>query len=102
MALRYLYRELSSSRRRCRGCGKTIRRNIALHKGELWHYGCLQEARQKRYRCLDCGAILSRLELVEGSSLGVDYLACGSCGSTRIRTLREWRPVPIGIGRVAI
>ena len=101
MALRYLY-NLPASKRICRACGKVIKRNIAVYKGELFHYGCLQEWRKKRYRCLDCGAILSRLELVEGSSLGVDYLACGVCGSTRIAPLREGGTPRITIRRMTI
>jgi len=80
MALRYLYRKLSKEERRCPYCGKVIQRNIAVHRGRYYHYGCLQEAKMKRYRCQNCGAVLSWLEIGEAEVLGRRVRSCPYCG----------------------
>ena len=90
MSLRYLYRKYGASRRICEGCGRVIHRNIAVHRGELWHYGCLMEAKKKRWRCLGCGAALSKLETSETTILGETERSCGYCGSTALAPLHTW------------
>lgn len=97
MSLRYLYRKYGSRDRVCRGCGKTIQRNIAIHQGEFWHYGCLMEDKQKRYRCLDCYRTLSTLETTESSIMGHPVRSCGYCGSTQIQPLSTWSPQTVNI-----
>ena len=88
MALRYLYRKVPDEERKCEYCGKVIKRNIALYKGRYYHYGCLQLAREKRYRCTRCGAILSWLEIGEADVLGKTVRGCPYCGG-KVRRIKR-------------
>lgn len=97
MSLRYLYRKFKPEQRICPGCGRSIQRNIAVHEGELWHYGCLQEAKKKRYRCMVCGAVLSRFEVSESLILGEKQLGCGVCGGD-VQPLGGPQPIRIAGG----
>jgi len=55
MSFRFLYRRVAVQNRRCAYCQKIIRRNIVKDKnGQLYHWGCLQTAREQKYRCLEC------------------------------------------------
>jgi len=89
MSLRYLYNTKAPWERICPGCGRVIKRNIALHGDQPWHYGCLQEAKKKKYRCKSCGAILNTLETVRVSIIGREIRSCGFCGSSSIEWLYQ-------------
>jgi len=95
MSLRYWYRK-SAKERICFICGRVIQRNIALHEGEPVHYGCLQQAKQKKYRCGNCGAALNTLETVKVTVAGRELRHCGYCGSP-VQPLYTWSPQPLNI-----
>lgn len=97
MSLRYLYRKYAPEERICPGCRKPIIRNIAVHEGELWHYGCLQEAKQWKYRCLNCHRVLRKLDVAESQVMGVPLLSCRFCGSTGVQPLYSWSPPVIEV-----
>jgi len=82
--LRQLYRELSAEERRCEYCGRVIHRNIDVYQGRLFHHGCRITASERRYRCTQCGAWLSWLELGEAEVLGRRVRSCPYCGG-RVR-----------------
>lgn len=67
MSVRYLYRTVPTSKRLCSyyRCQQPILRNLALDKetGLIYHYGCLQTAKDEHFRCLDCGATLDGREI---------------------------------------
>lgn len=57
MSVRILYRTIPVSKRTCNyyRCQERIQRNIAQDKnGHLYHYGCLLDAQEERYQCLEC------------------------------------------------
>lgn len=57
MSVRYLYKTIPQSQRVCSifRCQKPILRNIIKdERGRIYHYGCLQTARDERYRRLNC------------------------------------------------
>ena len=85
-ALRYLY-ERPKSQRTCPGCLKVIKRNIALHEGETWHYGCLLKAATYKYRCLQCGSRLRGLDTSTVYILDQPERSCRFCGSTGLQPL---------------
>jgi hypothetical protein len=96
MSLRYLYRK-APWERICTGCGRVIQRNIALHGTQPWHYGCLQEAKRKKYRCRSCGAMLNTLETVKVTVIGRDVRSCGFCGSTGVIPIYTWTPPEVNV-----
>jgi len=87
-SLRKLYEELSLEERICEYCGRPIRRNIDLYQGRLYHHGCLLSAKERRYRCLCCGAWLSWLELGEAEVLGRRVRSCPICGG-RVKEVKR-------------
>ena|SRR3972149_7371702 len=67
MSVRYLYNTLPSSKRVCSYylCRKPILRNNAkTGDGRLWHWGCLNDARDEHFKCTDCFA---RFDATEAS-----------------------------------
>lgn len=86
MSVRYLYRVLPASKRVCSywRCAQRILRNMTkTEDGRLWHYGCLQTAKDERYRCVECGSFLdgTQVSLADYAD-GKPTLSCGNCGST--------------------
>jgi len=96
MSLRYLYNTKAPWERICPGCGRVIERNIALHGDQPWHYGCLNLAKKKKYRCIGCGAVLNTLETVKATIAGREERHCGFCGSP-VQPLYTWRPPIVNI-----
>lgn len=95
MSLRYLYNKLAPWERICPVCGRVIERNIALHEEEPYHYGCLQQAKQVKWRCQGCFAVLNTLETVKANVAGREERHCGLCGSPVLQF--GWRPPALNI-----
>ncbi|HLE74948.1 MAG TPA: hypothetical protein VI864_02760 [Candidatus Bathyarchaeia archaeon] len=65
MSVRYLYQTIPRSKRICNyhRCQQPILRNIARDKnGAIYHYGCLQSARDEKWRCRECFLIFDATE----------------------------------------
>lgn len=97
MSVRYLYRVLPASKRICSywRCGTQILRNLTrTADGRLWHYGCLQSAKDDHFQCFDCN---SRLDGTEVNQVDFDEgrkFACGNCGSTNLKLPVNFRRIP--------
>lgn len=94
MSLRILYRKIPVNKRICSyyRCQKPILRNIAEdQEGRIYHYGCLQSARDQRFRCLNCYAIFDGTEVVVSEEFS-DKLTpiCPYCGSRNLKRLQSW------------
>jgi len=96
MSLRYLYNKLAPWERICPVCGRVIERNIALHEEEPYHYGCLQQAKQVKWRCQGCYSLLTTLETVRATVAGQQVRGCARCGSP-VKPLHTWSPPPLSI-----
>lgn len=97
MSVRYLYR-IPVSQRICSYylCRKRILRNIDRDKnGNIYHHGCLQNALEDQFHCLDC---FSSFDATEASFtekqqfFNDDFRAalkpiCPNCGSSNIKPL---------------
>jgi len=86
MSVRYLYRVLPASKRICSywRCQTQILRNMSrTEDGRLWHYGCLQTAKDEYHRCQECGSTLdgTQVSLADYAD-GQPALSCGNCGGT--------------------
>jgi len=91
MSLRFLYRQMPVSRRVCSyyRCQKPILRNIAQDKtGALYHWGCLQSARDEQYECLECASSFDGTEVVLTDYGDKTVVGCPSCGSVNLRSMR--------------
>jgi len=99
LSLRFLYRKLPVTERVCSyyRCQRPILRNIARDKdGHLYHWGCLQSARDEQYRCLECWTVFdgTRVAFHEvQSSYSGEFRAsftpaCPECGSFNLKNLR--------------
>jgi len=95
MSLRYWYRK-AAKERICFLCDQVIQRNIALYQGEPVHYGCLQKALVKKYKCMGCFAVLNTLETVKANVAGREERHCGYCGSP-VQPLYTYQPPIINI-----
>jgi Zn finger protein HypA/HybF involved in hydrogenase expression len=101
MSLRYLYRKIPQSNRRCsyyRCPRKSIRRNIDLDKnGRIYHHGCLMDALDEQHECLECFSSFDGTEtsfetqqIADG-----DYMTerlrplCPHCGSSNLKGLSQ-------------
>jgi hypothetical protein len=87
MSLRYLYRVKSPAELVCQGCGRVVQRNIAVFNDEMWHYGCLNEAKRFKYRCAGCGADLRTLDTISVTLIGETVKSCRFCGGVRLDPL---------------
>jgi len=96
MSLRYLYRTLAPEERICPSCGKPILRNIAVYEGDLWHYGCLQEAKRVKWRCRSCYAQLSTLQTIRATVGDQVIRACTRCGG-QVEPLYTWAPPQVNV-----
>jgi len=102
MSIRYLYKAISRSKRicnyyRCSRPGRIILRNIARDKnGAIYHYGCLQSAKDERWRCLECWMTFDATEcsFTETHDMRNDEFReryspiCPGCGSHNIKPLK--------------
>lgn len=98
MSVRYLYQMIPRSKRLCNyyRCQKPILRNIARDKnGHIFHYGCLSDAQDERYRCLECGSLFDATEaaLYEKQKVSGDEVkqilgvSCPNCGCQNLKPL---------------
>lgn len=98
MSLRFLYRKIQVSKRICsfHRCGQPILRNIARDQnGHLYHYGCLQSARDEQYRCLECYQTFDATEagqyekqtVRDGEVVELIGVSCPSCGSQNVKSV---------------
>jgi len=103
LSIRYLYRVLPSSKRICSywRCGTQILRNIAkTDDGRLWHYGCLQSAKDDRFHCLDCDSHQDSTEINVADFGEGPIFTCGNCGSTHVKIPSDFRYIPNKIGNL--
>ena len=96
MSFRFLYRRIPVSERVCSyyKCRSQILRNIArTSDGRIWHYGCLMNARDEQYRCLECYATFDATEASFDTKQIIrgDFMAerlqplCPHCGSQNLK-----------------
>jgi hypothetical protein len=92
LSFRFLYQRVPVKERICSYylCQKPILRNIAqTPDGRLWHYGCLNTAKDEQHKCLECfgtfdgtEAILSEHEQDRGDTFSMEMkLSCPYCGA---------------------
>ena len=91
MSIRYYYGKIPTEKRLCNWCGKPILRNIDEHEDSLYHHGCLMNAKDAYFECLDClnrfdGTFVNRVDYGDGPQF-----ACGNCGLTRLRRIKRWQ-----------
>ena len=107
MNARVLYRRIPLEKRLCSyyDCHKPIRRNLALDKnGRIYHYGCLQDALEEKYRCNDCfftfdatEAVLEEKQKLYGDEIkGLLGIICPNCGSRNIKPATMHHGMPSG------
>lgn len=101
MSVRVLYKQVSASQRPCSyyQCRKPILRNIAQDKkGRLYHYGCLLDAQEERYRCLECFGQFDATEVAveaetvmqrEGYMRETMRPRCPFCGCMNLKRIRS-------------
>jgi predicted nucleic acid-binding Zn ribbon protein len=97
LSIRYLYRVLPASKRVCSywRCGTIILRNLArTEDGRLWHYGCLQSAKDDHFHCLDCGANMDSTEITLTDLGEGPVFSCGSCGSSHLKQPKDFQKIP--------
>jgi hypothetical protein len=98
MSLRALYQRIPESKRTCNfyRCRNPILRNIDMDKdGRIYHHGCLMEARDERWRCLECFTVFDATEAVfeEAQKIVGDDVTeqlkvlCPGCGGSNIKSL---------------
>jgi hypothetical protein len=96
MSLRFLYRKVPVSQRRCNyyRCQRPILRNIARDKaGHIYHYGCLQSALDEKFRCVNCLNVFDATEAAfdtkqifkQGMFSERLQIMCPNCGGTNIK-----------------
>lgn len=101
MSIRYLYRKIPKSKRTCSYylCQKPILRNITRDKnGHIYHYGCLSDAQDERYRCLECGSLFDATEaaydehqIVQGDEVRQSLeVICPNCGCQNLKSLKPF------------
>ena len=101
MSVRYLYQAIPRSKRLCNYylCQKPILRNIARDKnGHIYHYGCLSDAKDERYRCLECGSLFDATEaafaehqIVQGDEVRQSLeVTCPNCGCQNLKSLKPF------------
>jgi len=101
MSIRYLYRKIPKSKRTCSyyHCQKPILRNITRDKnGHIYHYGCLSDAKDERYRCLECGSLFDATEaafaehqIVQGDEVRQSLeVICPNCGCQNLKSLKPF------------
>jgi len=95
MSVRALYRKIPESKRTCNYylCRDPILRNIDIDKdGRIYHHGCLLDAREEQWRCLECYQVFNVTEcgFVEAQKVVGDEISeiqkpvC-PCGSLNVK-----------------
>jgi len=76
----------------CEECGKPIFRNVArTTDGRAHHWGCLKRGHAKpAWHCLQCGAELTRSQVVKVFIGGIYARTCGVCGGSPIEPYRNY------------
>lgn len=98
MSIRRLYQTVPVKQRLCTyyRCQRPVLRNIDRTKdGRIWHHGCLMEAQDERYRCLECYYQFDATEAsfdVQHKCFNDEFSErlkpmCPSCGSTNLKSL---------------
>jgi len=88
MSIRYLYKTIPRDKRICCYylCEKPILRNIARDTdGRIYHYGCLNTAKDEQHRYLDCGGGFNGTEVALDNPFGETVVICPFCGSHKTR-----------------
>lgn len=88
MALRWVYRKIPADKRTCVVCGKTIDRNAYIENGNLYHFGCYNLEKGKKFKCVECLGECNGLEtpMVDG------VRACPHCGNVgTLRNMWWWK-----------
>lgn len=97
MSIRRLYKTVPVDQRVCsyyKCPSGRIRRNIArTNDGRLWHYGCLNDAHEEKYRCLECYMTFDATEasFQEGQVIHGDEIReqpkpiCPNCGCSNLK-----------------
>lgn len=96
MSVRYLYHTIPRSKRICNyyDCNKPILRNITRDKnGAIYHYGCLQTARDEKWRCRECWMTFDATEcafdekqIMRGDDVKQKFIPiCPGCGSHSLK-----------------
>jgi hypothetical protein len=96
MSLRALYRRIEPKKRICSyyKCRERIQRNIDRDKdGNIYHHGCLMDAQDEEYHCLDCYSTFDATEacFTEKQQFFNDNFRvqlkpiCPNCGSSNIK-----------------
>jgi len=94
------YQQIPLDQRICPVCEKPIEKNLAIHDGILFHWGCLKNDErfgETRALCLDCGSHLSRsmISKVWYQDENKAETICGNSGSPRLHWLTRrgpWKP----------
>jgi len=98
MSDRHLYRELPPSEIICTWCHNQVERNILkTSDGRIWHYGCLNTAKDTYYECLECfstfngvEASLEETQITSGDEFKTGHKAwCPNCGSSNVSGLTQ-------------
>jgi DNA-directed RNA polymerase subunit RPC12/RpoP len=98
MSLRRLYNSIPIQARHCTWCHNQIERNIATTPdGRLWHYGCLNDAKDTHYECVECfsrfdgtEACLEEIQSMRGDDFTTGRKAsCPNCGSSDMKGLSQ-------------
>jgi len=107
MSVRYLYQSIPHSKRLCSyyRCQKPILRNIARDKSNrIYHYGCLQTAKDEQWRCPECYATFDATEasFYEAENLRNDRCTevlrpmCPHCGCQAVRPVARHHEIVTG------
>lgn len=100
MSFRFLYRTIPASKRICSyyRCMKPILRNLARDQnGRLYHYGCLQTAKDEKWYCSECFFTFDATEasFVEAENLRNDCNTeilrpqCPNCGNQGLKPVSK-------------
>lgn len=103
MSFRFLYRRIPTAKRLCNyyRCQKPVRRNIDRDKGRIYHHGCLMNAKDELFRCLECVSDFDATEAnyeYKDIPVGDDVqkqvtILCPYCGSSHLRHPRFKEPI---------
>jgi len=107
VSLRFLYRTVPVHKRICSyyRCMHPILRNLTRDKnGHLYHYGCLQTARDEQWRCLECNFTFDATEAsffeVENvrNDCNTELLRpqCPNCGNQYLKPFTKHHRFPDG------
>lgn len=107
MSFRFLYRTVPAAKRICSyyRCLKPILRNVTRDKGgHMYHYGCLQTAKDEMWHCSECNFTFDATEAsffeVENvrNDCNTELLRpqCPNCGNQHLRPVPKHHSFPSG------